>query len=171
MSAKQPQHPSQPVRSQKRLPGYQQTPRLGAEPDALAQYSADELETVMLRLMELDYGNEGLTRDQIREQYEQLPEAIYLRMPSSRRFLTATEALHDVGFSRGRAEGEFLGARPDIPDADSMADGGPPTWGGDPLLTIDAVAHGGSAEDTQGLALGEGEEAGQTEDRATDLDR
>ncbi len=171
MSAQQPQQPSQTARSEKSLPGYQQTPRPGAEPDALAQISADELETVSLHLMELDYGAEGLTRDQIRKRFHDLPEAIYLRMPASRHFLTAAEALRDVAFSRSRAEGDFLGARPDIPDAESVADGGPPAWGGDPLLTIDAVTDGGSAEDTQGLSLAESEEAGQAEDRATDLDR
>ena len=171
MSTQQPQQPTQSAPSQRHLPGYQQTPKPGAEPDALAQYSADELETVSLRLMELDYGDEGLTRDQIRKRYHDLPEAIYLRMPSSRRFLTAEEALRAAAFSRSRAEGDFLGARPDIPDADSVADGGPPAWGGDPLLTIDAVTDGGSAEDTQGLSLGETEEAAQPEDRVTDLDR
>lgn len=171
MSAQQPQQPSQTARSQKSLPGYQQTPKPQAEPDALAQLSADELETVMLRLMELDYGDEGLTRDQIRKRFRDLPEAIYLRMPSSRHFLTAEEAMRDVRFFRSRAEGDFLGAQPDIPSADSVADGGPPAWGGDPLLTIDAVTDGGSAEDTQGLMLSEAEEAGQTEDRATDRDR
>lgn len=171
MSAQQPQQPSQSARSQKSLPGYQQTPKPQAEPDALAHYSADELETVMLRLMELDYGDDGLTRDQIRKRYHDLPEAIYLRMPSSRRFLTADEAMRAARFSRSRAEGDFLGAQPDIPAADSVSDGGPPAWGGDPLLTIDAITDGGSAEDTQGLTFGEEEENGQVEDRATDLDR
>ena len=174
MSAQQPQqprHPAQTPRSQKRLPGYQQTPEPGAEPDALARFSTDDLETVMLRLMELEYGDEGLTRDQIRKRYHDLPEAIYLRMPSSRHFLTAEEALRDVQLARSRAEGDFLGAQPDIPAADSVSDGGPPAWGGDPLLTIDAVMDGGSAEDTQGLTFTEAEVDGQIEDRVTDRDR
>ena len=73
--------------------------------------------------------------------------------------------------ARSRAEGDFLGAQPDIPAADSVSDGGPPAWGGDPLLTIDAVMDGGSAEDTQGLTFTEAEVDGQIEDRVTDRDR
>ena len=170
MSAQQKPDP-QSARSRRRFPGYEQTPEPQAEPDALTQLSADDLETVMLRLMEIDYGEDGLTRVQIRKRYRELPEVIYLRMPSSRHFLNADEAMRDVLDARSRAEGEYLGAQPDIPDADSVGDGGPPAWGGDPLLTVDAVEDGGSAEDTQGLTFTEPEETGQVEDRSTDLDR
>ncbi len=170
MSAQQKPDP-QSARSRRRFPGYEQTPEPQAEPDALTQLSADDLETVMLRLMEIDYGEDGLTRDQIRKRYRELPEVIYLRMPSSRHFVNADEAMRDVLDARSRAEGEYLGAQPDIPDADSVGDGGPPAWGGDPLLKVDAVEDGGSAEDTQGLTFTEPEETGQVEDRSTDLDR
>lgn len=170
MSASQ-QPQSQTPRSQKSLPGYQQTPEPQAEPDALIDLSDDELETVTLRLMELDFGEDGLTRDQIRKHYRELPEALYLRMPSSRHFLTADEALRDALDARARAEGDFLGAQPDIPDAESVEDGGPPAWGGDPLLTRDAIGDGGSAEDTQGLTQSDEEDVGQTDGRVTDLDR
>ena len=125
MSAQQPdpQQPQQPQqaqqaptpRSQRRLPGYEQTPKPGAAPDALRQMSDDEFETVTLRLMELDFGQDGLTRDQIRKHYRELPEAIYLRMPSSRHFRDAEEALRDALDARSRAEGEYLGPQPDIP--------------------------------------------------------
>ncbi len=172
MSAQQhqPQHPPT-GRSQRSLPGYQQTPKPGADPDALEQFSTEEIETVALNLMELTYGEEGLTRDQIRKHYRDLPEAIYLRLPASQRFLTAEEALRAAFMARGRAEGDFLGAQPDIPEAESLSDGGPPAWGGDPLLTRNAVEEGGSAEDTQGLTSSESEEAMPNEARATDLDR
>ncbi len=175
MSAQQPQQPAQPPqqvpRSERGLPGYQQTPKPQAEPDALAQLSADQLETVTLQLMELDYGQDGLTRDQIRKHFRDLPEAIYLRMPSSRRFLSADEALRDALEARSRAEGDFLGAQPDIPEQASVDDGGPPAWGGDPLLTLDGEEDGGSAEDTQGLIQAEADDVGQVEGRITDRDR
>jgi hypothetical protein len=175
MSAQQPdpQQPQQPqsARKQRSLPGYQQTPKPQAEPDALRQMPVDEFETAILHLMELDYGQDGLTRDQIRKHYRGLPEAIYLRMPSSRRFLTAEEALRDVVEARSRAEGDFLGAQPDIPEQASVEDGGPPAWGGDPLFTLDGVEDGGSAEDTQGLLLTDADEDGQGDGRITDRDR
>lgn len=170
MCAQQKPDP-QSARSRRRIPGYEQQPEPQAEPDALTQLTTDDLDMVMLRLMELDYGEDGLTRDQIRKRYRELPEVIYLRMPSSRRFLNAEEAMRDVLDARSRAEGEYLGPQPDIPTADSIGDGGPPAWGGDPLLTVDAVEDGGSAEDTEGLTFTEPEESGQVEDRATDLDR
>jgi hypothetical protein len=173
MSAQQPQNAqqAQPPRSEKHLPGYQQTPKPQADPDALAQMSHDELETVMLRLMELDYGEDGLTRDQIRKRYRDLPEAVYLRMPSSRRFMNAEEAMRDALEARSRAEGEFLGAEPSIPDQESVGDGGPPAWGGDPLLTMDGTLEGGSAEDTAVLTVANTEESAQGDERVTDLDR
>ncbi|HZC06127.1 MAG TPA: hypothetical protein VE338_10830 [Ktedonobacterales bacterium] len=173
MSAQQSQDPTQPQtpRSERRLPGYEQTPKPQAEPGAMRQISADELETVTLRLMELDYGEDGLTRDQIRKRYRDLPEAIYLRMPSSRHYLNAEEALRDATDARSRAEGDFLGAQPDIPEEASVGDGGPPAWGGDPLFTRDGIEDGGSAEDTEGLTQSDANDAGQVEGSITDRDR
>lgn len=175
MSAQQSQQPhdqTQPKpRSERHLPGYQQTPKPQAEPDALRRISADELQTIALRLMELDYGEDGLTRDQIRKRYHDLPEAIYLRMPSSRHFHSAEEALRDAADAPSRAEGDFLGAQPDIPEQASVGDGGPPAWGGDPLFTRDAVDEGGSAEDTEGLDQSDANDAGQVDGAITDRDR
>ena len=153
------QQPSPTPRSERHLPGYQQTPKPQADPNALRQFSHDDLETVMLHLMDLDYSKGGLTRDQIRKKYRDLPEVIFLRMPSSRHFLSAEEALHDVLDARSRAEGEYLGDHPNIPEAASIEDGGPPAWGGDPLLVRDAVEDGGSAEDTLSGPLAEDETA------------
>lgn len=173
MSAQQKQNAqqAQTPRSEKHLPGYQQTPKPQADPDALTQMTHDELETVMLRLMELDYGEDGLSRDQIRKRYHDLPEVIYLRMPSSRHFRTAEEAMRDVLDARSRAEGDYLGADPTIPDQQSVEDGGPPAWGGDPLFTMDGTLEGGSAEDTQGLTVASAEESAQGDERVTDLER
>lgn len=159
MDTQKPQQPAATARSQRSLPGYQQTPKAQAEPDALAQLSRDELETATLRLMELKFGEEGLTRDQIRRHYRDLPEALYLRLPASRRFLSAEDTLRAVGSARSRAEGDFLGAQPDIPEGASVEDGGPPAWGGDPLLTRDAVEDGGSAEDTEESGVAEADES------------
>lgn len=149
MSAEQsPQEPQTP-RSERHLPGFQQTPKPQAEAVALRQLSEDELETVMLRLMELNFGDDGLTRDQVRKKFHDLPEALYLRMPASRRFLNAEDALREALDARSRAEGDFLGPQPDIPEALSVDDGGPPAWGGDPLLVRDGVEDGGSEEDRE----------------------
>ncbi len=175
MSAQQSQQPHDPKqpqpRSERHLPGYEQTPKPQAGPDALHEISADELQTTALHLMELDYGEDGLTRDQIRKRFRDLPEAIYLRMPSSRHFHSAEEALRDAADARSRAEGDFLGPQPDIPAQASVGDGGPPAWGGDPLFTLDAVDKGGSAEDTEGLYQSDANDAGQVDGSIRDRDR
>lgn len=128
-------------------PGYEQSPRPEAEPGALASVSESDIETLALRLMELDFGPQGLTRDQLRRRIKDLPEALYLRLPASRHYLSADEVLRDAGSAPSRAEGEYTGANPDIPEAESLDEGGPPAWGGDPLLTLDGVEDSGSAED------------------------
>jgi hypothetical protein len=134
--------------ARKDRPGYEQQPRPEADPGALAAISADELETVALRLMDLDYGSDGLTRDQLRRRLKGLPEALYLRLASSRRYHSAGDVLRAAGSAASRSEGDFLGPNPDIPEAESLDEGGPPAWGGDPLLTLDGIEESGSAEDT-----------------------
>lgn len=129
-------------------PGYEQEPRPEAEPEALSTISVDSMETLALRLMELDYGPDGLTRDQLRRRLKDLPEALYLRLPASRHYLDASAVLRDAGSAPSRSEGDFLGPNPGIPDAESVDDGGPPAWGPTPLLTRDGVEDSGSAEDT-----------------------
>jgi hypothetical protein len=129
-------------------PGYEQEPLPGAEPGALAALSRDDLDTLALRLMDLDFGPEGLTRDQLRRRLKDLPEAVYLRLASSRRYLSADDVLRAAGSAPSRSEGDFLGPNPDIPEAESLDEGGPPAWGGDPLLTLDGIEESGSAEDT-----------------------
>ena len=97
----------------------------------------------------------GLTRDEIRRQYHELPLAIYLHLPDSKRFTSADEVLRDAGFAENRAEGDFLGPDPDFPERESIEDGGPPGWGGDPEFSIGGIEDGGSAEDTEGLLPGD----------------
>ncbi len=113
----------------------------------------DEALDTLAALEGLDW-SQGLTRDQIRRKYRELPEPIYLRLPSSKRFTSPEEVLHDAGVAASRAEGDFLGANPDLPVEESLGDGGPPAWGGDPIFNGD-VQDGGSAEDTEGLEEGE----------------
>ncbi|HEU0028883.1 MAG TPA: hypothetical protein VFQ25_17390 [Ktedonobacterales bacterium] len=143
--------------ARKDRPGYEQEPRPEAEPGALAALSADEIDTLALRLMDLDFGSEGLTRDQLRRRLKGLPEAVYLRLASSRRYHSATDILRAAGSAPSRSEGDFLGPHPDIPEAESLDDGGPPAWGGDPLLTLDGIEDSGSAEDEGGRGPGDEE--------------
>ena len=111
--------------------------------------TTDEILEALEALEGLDW-SQGLTRDQIRRKFPELPEPIYLRLPSSKHFTSPDEVLHDAGMAASRSEGDFMGADPDLPDADSIGDGGPPAWGGDPIFN-GAVQDGGSAEDTEGL--------------------
>jgi hypothetical protein len=115
--------------------------------------TSEEAYEAFVALDGLDW-SQGLTRDQIRRKYRQLPVPIYLRLPSSKHFTSPEEVLHDAGVASSRAEGDFMGANPGLPDEDSVSDGGPPAWGGDPIFNGD-VQDGGSAEDTEGLEEGE----------------
>jgi hypothetical protein len=138
-------------------PGYEQSPRPGAEPGALAAVSNGDMETLALRLMDLDFGPQGLTRDRLRRRLKDLPDALYLRLPASRHYHSVEEVLRDAASAPSRAEGDYLGANPDIPEAESLDEGGPPAWGGDPLLTLDAVEDSGSAEDDERPEATDGE--------------
>ena len=121
-------------------------PESAPAPDMLT-ITAQDAEDAVRGLLPLDYGEEGLTRDEIRDRYPALPLGIYLRLPASRRFTSARDTLHAASLAPSRAEGEYLGENPDIPDAASVADGGPPAWGPTPLDAVDGVEDSGSAED------------------------
>jgi hypothetical protein len=96
--------------------------------------------------------SQGLTRDQMRMTYQELPLGIYLRLPDSKRFHSAHEVLHEAGVAASRAEGDFMGANPGLPDNESVADGGPPGWGEQAAVyPPGAIIFSGSAEDTEGL--------------------
>jgi hypothetical protein len=106
--------------------------------------------------------SKGLTRDDILRRYRELPLGIYLRLPDSKRFASSGEVLHEAGVAASRAEGDFLGANPDIPAEDSVGDGGPPDWGQQPAVyPIGASIEGGSAEDDEGLLPGDNPEVGE----------
>jgi hypothetical protein len=90
---------------------------------------------------------QGLTRDEIKRKFRDMPKGLYLRLPSSKRYHSPAEVFRDAEIAPSRAEGDFVGAHPDIPEAESVSDGGPPAWGGTPLFSVGGVEDGGSAED------------------------
>jgi hypothetical protein len=108
----------------------------------------DERQAIQ-RLGALEWPTEGLTRDQIRRKYRDMPSGLYLRLPSSKRYYSSSEVFYDAAIAPSRAEGDFVGAHPDIPEVESVADGGPPAWGATPLFTPGAVEDSGSAEDRE----------------------
>lgn len=105
-------------------------------------------------LAPLDW-RQGLTRHQIRRKVPGLPRAIFLRLPDSKHYSSVGEVLHDAGVAASRAEGEFLGSDPEIPEAELLAEGGPPAWGPSSLYTVGGVVDGGSAEDNTGTIQGD----------------
>ncbi|HEX6541944.1 MAG TPA: hypothetical protein VF040_09340 [Ktedonobacterales bacterium] len=106
-------------------------------------------------LAKLDWGEDGLTRDEIHDLYPHLSPSIYLRLPASKRFTSVQDVLLNVADSPVRAEGEIPGESAESPEADSIEDGGPPAWGPDPLYSYKGKEDGGSAEDTEELFLPE----------------
>ena len=93
-------------------------------------------------LERLDYGEHGLTRNDMRAQVADLPDIIYLRLPDSKRFTSADEVLHEVRSSPGRAEGEFIAADDDTEDA--VGDFGPAGYGDDILVNPTVVGPAGN---------------------------
>ncbi len=83
----------------------------------------------------LDYGAHGLTRNDLRERLPDLPDAIYLHLPDSKRFRDAAEVLGEVQRSAARAEGEFTAADDNTPSEGAQADNGPAGYGDDPLIS------------------------------------
>ncbi len=126
-----------------------------ASPEERLVLTPSEIEATAQALGQMDFGDDGLTRDEIRAHYHALPRAIYLRLPASKHFIHAGEVLQEAEIAPSRAEGEFLGAHPDLHEAEVIEEGGPPLWGPTPLFTPGGVVHGGSTEDTEGLEEGE----------------
>lgn len=131
-----------------------QTPAESQASSPLA-LTPEEIAATAHALHGIEFGEEGLTRDEIRTRYPGLPKPVYLRLPSSKHFINALEVLQEAEIAPSRAEGEFLGANPDLPEAEVIEEGGPPLWGPTPLFTPGGVVHGGSMEDTEGLEEGE----------------
>ena len=110
---------------------------LMSQPEAAGHLSAAEAHVM---LEHLDYGERGLTRNDMRAQLPELPDAIYLHLPDSKRFSTADEALHEVARSAGRAEGEFVAANDETgSDAAPADEGAPAGYGNDPLVEATVV--------------------------------
>jgi hypothetical protein len=130
---------------------------LAIEPEL--KLTEDEVLEAALFLEELDWSR-GLTRDEVRTEYRELPLAIYLRLPDSKVFTSAADVLHAAGLAASRAEGDFMGAQPDYPAEQSVADGGPPGWGmDDAVLRGEYAIDGGSAEDRTAGSFVEGEDS------------
>ena len=99
---------------------------VGRVPDeAQLTITPDEALEAAIALEQFDWSH-GLTRDELRARYAALPLGMYLRLPDSKRFESAAEVLHEAGGAQSRAEGDFMGAEPDLPDAEE--DGGPAAW-------------------------------------------
>ncbi len=130
---------------------------VGRVPDeAQLTITPDEALEAAYALEHFDWSH-GLTRDDLRALYSALPLGLYLRLPDSKRFGSTEEVLHEAGVAPSRAEGDFLGANPNLPDA--AEDGGPPAWGEQSgVYAKHDAAEGGSATDEEGLLPGEGAE-------------
>jgi hypothetical protein len=97
------------------------------------------LDAIRARLERADYGEHGVTRNELRAQIPDLPEAIYLHLPDSKRLRSADEVLHEVRSSAWRAEGEFVGPDDLIPSEGAEADYGPAAYGDSPLVSPGVV--------------------------------
>jgi hypothetical protein len=93
------------------------------------------LNALRTRLESLHYGEQGLTRNDMRVQMADLPDAIYLHLPDSKRFRSADEVLYEVRTSAARSEGEFIAADDNTPSDGAEADFGPAGYGDSPLIS------------------------------------
>lgn len=109
---------------------------------------------VRRELAALDWSH-GLTRDQIRRKVRALPQSIYLRLPARKVYSDPATVVHDAEVAASRAEGEFMGADPDLPEEEALDEGGPPAWGPSPLFTPGGSVDGNSAEDRDPRDLNE----------------
>lgn len=100
------------------------------------------LEQARTLLEHLDYGEHGLTRNDMRAQQADLPDIVYLHLPDSKRFRDANEVLHEVHAAPGRAEGEFIAATDDTEGAE--ADYGPAGYGNSLLVDPSLVSSSGN---------------------------
>jgi hypothetical protein len=127
------------------LPGRQ---LLAQIQEGAMQQHPDELRALATDLARLDW-RQGLTRNDMKAAYPDLPQPLYLRLPDSKRFSSPGEVLRAARLAPSRAEGDFLGAAPDIPANLSVEEGGPPAWGASPLVTPGGMIDSGSAEDRE----------------------
>lgn len=84
----------------------------------------------------LDFSH-GLTRDDVQRERPNLPHALYLDLPASKRYYAAKELLHDALNAPSRAEGDLVREDFDAFDSDGAEDdGGPAAWGEDPIVGV-----------------------------------
>ena len=94
-----------------------------------------DLESVREQLNHVDYGEYGLTRNELKERVAALPDTIYLHLPDSKRFRNADDVLHEARTAAARAEGEFIAADDNMPSDGAEADYGPAAYGDSPLVS------------------------------------
>jgi hypothetical protein len=111
----------------------------------------DEPPDLQAQLARMNWAH-GLTRSDIKAAYPAFPHALYLRLPDSKRFNSPDEVLHTARTALSRAEGDFMGAAPDLPSRLSVEEGGPPDWGNSPLVTPGGIIDSGSEENRGKLA-------------------
>ena len=132
------------------------------QPSHDAQISA-AIARVRPELERLDWGEHGLTRQDLQDRLADFPHVLYLQLPASKRFRSAAETLHAIDVEYERADGEFFDNAASLPDERMVReDGGPPAWGNDPLLA-GGSEESGSATDTEGLDASQDENS-QLED-------
>ena len=112
------------------------------------QRQPESFKQLMEQLVQLNW-IPGLTRNDIKAALPDFPQAVYLRLPDSKRFGSPREVMHAARIAPSRAEGDFLGPDPLIPTDLSVEEGGPPGWGNSPLVTPGGVIDAGSAEDKE----------------------
>ncbi len=107
---------------------------------------ADALAKITAEMMALDW-SVALSRDDLRHRIPQLPPIIYLHLPATKRFNSPDDVRLALWASLHRLHDEdgIL-----VDEAQVMDNGGPPTWGPDPLLG-GKTQESGSAMDQFGL--------------------
>jgi hypothetical protein len=111
-------------------------------------YHSQDFNQILAQLAQLDW-TRGLTRNDLKASSPSFPRELYLRLPDSKRFHSPAEVLRTAWLAPSRAEGDFLGAGPNIPANRSVEEGGPPAWGESPLVTPGGTIDSGSAEDRE----------------------
>ncbi|MDA8216463.1 MAG: hypothetical protein M0Z94_02470 [Dehalococcoidales bacterium] len=90
---------------------------------------AVDFDRLRRQLAALEWGK-GLTRDGIRLRYRELPEEVYLHLPSEKAFRSAEEVV--VYTERALRRAQEL----DMPPEGAAEEGGPEGWGDSPAAEI-----------------------------------
>ena len=115
-------------------------------PTLLLQSIIAGLSDICTQLDRLDW-QYPLTRDDIRQQWEDFPMYVYLHLPAARRFTTTADVRRLLIRAKLRAGSDSVEA--EIPDEGMVrTHGGPPAWGPDPLIA-GVSQESGSATDIE----------------------